>query len=406
MIAAMSALDSRQPDVFRTPLTPAQQLREHGAHAAPRRPRSVLAAIGPNWFTAVMGTGIVANAGALLPVRIPEVHAVALLVWVLAAALLLALLLLTALQWARHGERARSHHRDSAMAQFYGAPPMAMLTVGAGALLLGGEIVGKHAAVLIDGTLWVAGTGTGLASAAAIPYLMFTRHRLAQRDTLATWLMPLVPPMVSAAAGAGLVPHLATGQLRLSLLLFCIAEVGLSLIAALINITLLWARLAYEDVGPATTVPTLWIVLGPLGTSITAVGLFAKIAPHAIGAPYAEAIQAAAVLYGVPVWGFAMLWVSLAVAITLRTARAGLPFTLAWWSFTFPVGTIVTGTSELALHTHLLALNALAVIFYDGLVITWAIASKRTLGGLLSGHLLATTPLTPAAPQSHNKRSQ
>ena len=38
--------------------------------------------------------------------------------------------------------------------------------------------------------------------------------------------------------------------------------------------------------------------------------------------------------------------------MTVKTARAGLPFSLTWWSFTFPVGTVVTGTSQLALYTH------------------------------------------------------
>ena len=36
-----------------------------------------------------------------------------------------------------------------------------------------------------------------------------------------------------------------------------------------------------------------------------------------------------ALLYGIPVWGFAMLWLVLAAAITVRAARAatgGLPF--------------------------------------------------------------------------------
>ena len=48
---------------------------------------------------------------------------------------------------------------------------------------------------------------------------------------------------------------------------------------------------------------------------------------------------AATCVYGVPTWGFAMMWLALAAAITVRTARRGLPFALTWWSFTLPVGT-------------------------------------------------------------------
>ena len=71
------------------------------------------------------------------------------------------------------------------------------------------------------------------------------------------WLMPVVPPMVSAATGALLVPHLPAGQLRLTLLLACYAMFGLSLIASLVVITQLWRRLVRYSVGPAAMVPTL-----------------------------------------------------------------------------------------------------------------------------------------------------
>jgi tellurite resistance protein TehA-like permease len=50
------------------------------------------------------------------------------------------------------------------------------------------------------------------------------------------------------------------------------------------------------------------------------------------------------------VWGFAALWAGQTIALTLRAGRHQLPFGLTWWSFTFPVGTCVTGTSGLALH--------------------------------------------------------
>ena len=64
-------------------------------------------------------------------------------------------------------------------------------------------------------------------------------------------------------------------------------------------------------------------------------------------------MNAFAILYGVPVWGFAVLWIALATALTLRTMRRGMPFALTWWSLTFPVGTFVTGTTQLAVHTNL-----------------------------------------------------
>lgn len=359
------------------------------------RRAQVFANIGPNWFASVMGTGIVANAAALLPVKIAGLHTAALVVWVLATAMLVVLLAASAVHWVRHTETARSHANNPAMAPFYGAPPMAIMTVGAGTLLLGRDLIGLHAAVVADGVMWCAGTITGLAASIAVPYLMFTRHRVEQRQTLATWLMPVVPPMVSAATGAALVAHLPAGQGQLTLLLACYAMFGLSLLSSIIVITLVWARLAYHGPGPAETIPTLWIILGPLGQSITAANLLANVAPHAIPRPYSTAMQAMGVLYGVPIWGFAMLWLALAAAITLRAARRHLPFTLGWWSFTFPVGTLVTGTSELALHTHANFLTWASLALYALLIAAWLTVASRTAHGALRGRLFLPTP--PAA---------
>ena len=53
----------------------------------------------------------------------------------------------------------------------------------------------------------------------------------------------------------------------------CYAMFGLSLVAALIIITMIWSRLALYGTSGTARVPTLWIVLGPLGQGITAAGL-------------------------------------------------------------------------------------------------------------------------------------
>jgi C4-dicarboxylate transporter/malic acid transport protein len=365
-------------------------------------PRDALANLTPNWYASIMGTGIVATAAASLPVRFPALRTFATTVWALAALLLVALTIATVAHWRRHPRTARGHHTDPVMAHFYGAPPMAMLTVGAGTLLLGRDVIGPHAALGVDCVLWIAGTLAGLFTAVSVPYLQFTRPQRADRGrAFGGWLMPVVPPMVSASTGALLVPHTPAGQPRLTLILACYAMFGLSLIASIIIVTLIWSSLARHGTGPARMVPTLWIVLGPLGQSITAANLLGGVAALALPAPYANVMQAFGVLYGVPVWGFALLWAALAAAITIRTAREHLPFSLTWWSFTFPVGTVVTGTSGLALHTGSAVFRAAAVIFYAGLLIAWVTVAGRTVRGSLRGTLFKPTVSPAGTPAGH-----
>lgn len=91
-------------------------------------------------------------------------------------------------------------------------------------------------------------------------------------------------------------------------------------------------------------------------------------------------------------WSFAVLWIALATSLTVRTLRRGMPFALTWWSLTFPVGTFVTGTSQLAAHTHLLAFKVAAAIAYTGMLFTWLLVAVRTARGSLRGNLLKVAP--------------
>ncbi|KAA6222892.1 C4-dicarboxylate ABC transporter [Streptomyces albofaciens JCM 4342] len=378
--------------------TPTQSLSPTGSRTRPRSPGTPPAALrhlGPNWYAAVMGTAIVANAGVALP-HSPFLRGVYAAVWALSAVLLLVLLAARTAHWLHHADQARRHLLDPAVAPFYGCLSMALLAVGGGTLAVGTDVLGEPAAVAVDAVLWCAGTATGLAAAAAVPYLMVSRHRIEAGTASPVWLLPLVAPMVSAALGPGLVPHLPAGQWREAMLLACYALFGMSLLATLLMLPLVMARLIHHGPLPLALTPTLFLVLGPLGQSTTAVGNLADAAPGAVGAGSARAMSAFALLYGVPVMGFALLWLALATALVVRAFRAGMTFSMTWWAFTFPVGTCVTGAAGLARHTGLTAFTWLAVGLFGVLVTAWLVAGVRTARGLAGGRLLV--PAAPAGP--------
>ncbi|MCL7379175.1 TDT family transporter [Streptomyces sp. 35G-GA-8] len=349
--------------------------------------------LGPNWYATVMGTAIVASAGAGLPLEIPGLRAACVVVWALSALLLVVVLAARAGHWLYHRDRARADLLDPAMAPFYGCAAMALLAVGGATLLVGRDVLGERAALAVDAVLFGAGTLLGLVVAVAIPYLMVVRHRVEPADASPVWLLPVVSPMVSAAVGPLLVPHLAAGQGRAALLLGCYALFGVSLLATLMMLPLIFGRLVARGPLPLALTPLLFLVLGPLGQSTTAVNQLADVAPGAIGAPYAAALGGFAVVYGVPVMGFALLWLALSAALVVRAVRRGMRFTMTWWAFTFPLGTCVTGAAGLGRHTGLVALDWLAVGLFALLVAAWSAAGWCTLRRVFSGALPAAPPV-------------
>ncbi|MFL4903086.1 TDT family transporter [Streptomyces sp. MMS24-I2-30] len=361
--------------------------------------------LGPNWYAAVMGTSAVGTGGAVLPGLTDGLRTGCTAVWALSLVLLVVVLTARALHWTYHRDQARTHLLDPAIAPFYGCLSMALLAVGGGAVTVGRGWLGTPGAVALDAVLFTVGTAVGLVTATAVPFLLTVRHRSELGQVTPAWLLPLVAPMVSAALGPLLLPYLPPGPPRETLLIGCFALFGLSLFMTLLMLSLVFARLVLAGPLPLALTPTLFLVLGPLGQSTTAVGLFGDRAPGVVPAPYDRGLADFAVLYGIPVMGFALLWLAFATAHVVRARRRGMRFAMTWWGFTFPVGTCVTGSAALARHTGLAAYDWLTFGLYGLLVAVWAAAAVGTVRGLVSGELLAAPRTAPAEPRPATART-
>ncbi|MEV4616568.1 C4-dicarboxylate ABC transporter [Kitasatospora sp. NPDC049258] len=348
-----------------------------------------LSRLGPNWYATVMGTAIVANAAAALPVAVPALTAFGRAVWLLSLVLLPALIAARLVHLVRHRAAARAQLLDQpASAVFYGCPPMALLAVGYGTLVVGAPVIGTGPAVAVDLVLWSAGTLYAITVAVGIPLLMITRHRVSVLRADPTWLLPAVAPLVAAALGPALVAHLPEGAPRAAMLYGCYALFGAGLLAVLAVLPVVFAALVHSKLPVLLLTPTLFLVLGPLGQSATAANQLADAARIATPG-LAPAALHLAVLFGVTVLGFALLWLLVAAAANLRAWRAGMPFGMTWWAFTFPLGTMVTGAAGLARHTGFGGFTALAAGLYALLVLAWAVIGVRTVTGVAAGRLLA-----------------
>ncbi len=360
------------------------------------RRAEAFAHITPNWFAAVMGTGIVATSAISVAGDVPAVRGFATAIWLLAAVLLVVIAAAFGVHWVRHPAQARLYAADPVMVQFYGAIPMALLTVGAGTITVGVSLLGSDAAIVVDAALWSVGTLLGLGTAIAVPFLMMTRHRRrSDLVALPAWLMPVVPPMVSATTGALLVDHVPAGQWRVSFLLLCYLLFGLSLFLGLITLSMIYGRLVHGTVPTGCAAPTIWITLGVIGQSITAANSLAAHADSALAGYTSESHTIATGLrifgvgYGVAATGLGVVMFALATAVTVHNIRRSMPFALTWWSFTFPIGTCVTGLAALATALDVTMFRVAAAMLLVVLVAAWTTVFTRTAAAVLDGRLPA-----------------
>jgi len=100
----------------------------------------------------------------------------------------------------------------------------------------------------------------------------------------------------------------------------------------------------------------------------------------------------------VPMWGFIWLWLPIALLLTIRARNKQMGFALTWWSFTFPIGTCVTGTSLLAVLTGLPMFQWTAVVLFVILLGAWVVVLINSAHGSIRGQLL-----TPSINGPHPK---
>lgn len=335
-----------------------------------------LAHLTPNWFAMVMGTGIIAVATSSLPVNLPGRRGIALTFWLLATVLLAVLVTAFVVHWVRHTEHARGYARSATMFPFYGALPMAVLTVGAGTAAVGSTVMPADVAYAIAGTLWAIGTTGGLVTSA----VMATRLRaVADRGTpVPAWLMPVVPPMVSAATGAALVNHLPGGWPRVALLAGCYALFTLALAFALVIVAMVGREFRERGLPPLQALPTMWIPLGIVGQSIAAANNLGSAAEHAVGHDAANALHLFGLGYGLFMGTVMIVAIAAVGVVTARAFRQGLTFTMSWWSFTFPVGACAVGMGAFGVAGDFEIPRLLSVVLLGALVVAWGVVAVHT----------------------------
>lgn len=290
-----------------------------------------------------MGTGILALALNQLPVSIPGLHQLARGLWLFDIVLFVLFSGLYVARWIFFFDGARRIFGHPVMSMFFGTIPMGLATIINGFLAFGPSVIG-HAALPIAHSLWWVDVAMSLASGLIIPFLM-----------------------LSYALWAFSVP------------------LALSILVVLV-LRLILHKLPHKYMAASG-----WLALGPIGTGALGLLLLGQDAPSvfaAVGMPSIGIVaQGIGVVGGMLLWGYGVWWLALAVMVTARYLRDGMPFNIGWWGFTFPLGVYAVATLTLARQTRLVILADFGVVLVGLLVLLWIIVFSCTALGAWRGDL-------------------
>jgi C4-dicarboxylate transporter/malic acid transport protein len=355
-------------------------------------PREVVRQFTPNWFAANMGTGILALALGQLPGRWPMLHAVGETLWLANIGLFAIFSLLYAARWIFYLDEAARIFDHSVMSMFFGCIPMGLATIANGFLAFGVSHWGQGAVEIAE-ALWVADAVLALLCGVAVPYLMMTRQNHALEQMTGVWLLPIVASEVAAVTGGLLAPHLTGATTQMTVLLSSYVLWACSVPLAMSMVVILVLRLMLHKLPPAAMGPSVWLSLGPIGTGALGLLVLGDAGPAIFAANRLADLGVTArgvgLIGGLLLWGYGLWWAAMAALFTVRYLRAGLPFNLSWWGYTFPLGVFAVATLRLATVLPVPAIGAIGAALVLTLALLWGLVAVRTVRGAWRGDLFS-----------------
>jgi len=362
-------------------------------------PREAIRQFTPNWFAVTMGTGILALALPQLP--LPGMQALGQALWLFNIALFCLFSLMYAARWVFFFHEAKQVFGHATVSMFFGTIPMGLATIINGVLIFGVPLWGEQVVALAF-NLWWLDVVLALVCGVSIPYLMFTHQEHSIDQMTAVWLLPVVAAEVAAASGGLLVPYLS-GDQAYHVLITSYVLWAYSVPVALSILVILLLRMAVHKLPHQNMAASSLLSLGPIGTGALGLLLLGADAQSVMASRGLESVGTVAhglgVIGGLLLWGLGLWWLLLALLITIRYFRHGVPFNLGWWGFTFPVGVYALATLKLGSVLQLGFFNALGVGLVTLLALMWLWVASRTLKGAWRGELFVSPCIAGQCPR-------
>lgn len=359
--------------------------------------KKVIRQFTPNWFAATMGTGILSLALEQFPWSMPRLNAVAEGLWMFNILLFMIFSLMYFSRWVMYFDEAKRIFVHPTASMFFSTIPMGMATLINGLLVFGLPRWGVDV-IPVAQMLWWLDVIMSLLCGVFIPYMMFTRQQHSIDQMTAIWLLPVVAAEVTAVSGGLLAPHLADTHSQLSIIIISYVLWAYSVPVALSILVILLLRMVLHKLPHESMAASSWLALGPIGTGALGMLIIGNDAPSIFATNHLVSIgniaQGIGFVAGILFWGYGLWWMLLAMLITVRYFREGIPFNLGWWGFTFPLGVFAVATLKLATLIDITFFKGFGALLVVILALMWMLVAAKTVHGAWKGTLFFSPCIT------------
>ena len=328
--------------------------------------------------TSVISTIFSALFGASILPALSQVLAIVFLVIALIAGAVI--LGVTATRWLRYFQAAiadLTHPVKGGMSATFGG---GFLTIAVAIGRSGPWVFGEVASAILVAVLTTIGGVLAFVFGIAFTSRIFARGETPLPMITGAWF---IPPVVTIIIPTALAPLIQGGEpVARELLWVSWIMLGMGGMLYLAITAVLVFRSATAPLPPAQLAPTLLIGIGPAGL----IGVnFVLLTEAAVRADFADpALQPIALLAGHAVWGFGFWWAIAGIVVLVRGYQR-LPFTVASWGFTFPLGAWALAGIVLGGRLESVVVLALGGAGTVVLLVLWIVLVWLTVRGISAG---------------------
>jgi len=226
----------------------------------------------------------------------------------------------------------------------------------------------------------------GLSFLMMVSVNLITSEETKTNHALGVWLLPPVGLFVAIFAGNFVAKYFMNswGEAIVFVDLFIF---GVALFYYFYTMTMIFHRIKFHPLPPAAMAPSFLIPLAPVGVSIIALFSFQAILPKIENlAELVAPIHSFFLIYTPLMIGFGLFWVISATLIIKHYLKhKGLPFSLGFWAFVFPVdafGISLFLTSKIKVFA---SISPLVMLVWLISIFVWILAFSKTVSAIISG---------------------
>ncbi|KEI37788.1 uncharacterized protein L969DRAFT_89761 [Mixia osmundae IAM 14324] len=313
--------------------------------------------------------------------------------------------------------------RHESHSLFLGTIPMGFVTIVSGIVVEGYAFNLPHVVYAASGLWWLA-LVMSMLTATAVPYAMMTLQKQSQQGLTALWLLPVVPPITVAAVGSSIAADLVDDDpsYALTILLTSYVMLGIGFLLAFMILTLYFERLTMHHMPAREVIVSTFLPLGPCGQAGYALielgkvcmTLFPALAarnPDRPGrkdlSPVGPAMYGCGLVLGLMLWGLGMWWALLAIVSVGQSFMnpKETTFSMGWWSFTFPLGSMTLLTLSLASAFDSLFFKVVATIMTGAVLALWLLVAIPTAIGFVRGTQVFQAPCLADLPDKEARET-